>query len=632
MTNHRPVFQLQRVLSDGTETRPEIIPVTEIPTAAKMPRRGFLGAGMALGAAVASFDSSAQKLQAGRSTRKLPNLSTAKIVLFAHAAQVTSLQFMLNDVLVSSSADGFVKTWQIDSGKMMSVCKNDAPVADTSSVSRASSVVSYAAKRNGDIEHWLGPGQHRTIQGQPVPLTSLTVDGLESLLVAGSQDGNILVWTLPDGRIMKTLSGDLHEVRDVAISRDGRTLLSGGRDMLLRVWTLPDGTLKTHAAGHRKEINTVSFVGSNAIASGSSDGHVLYRKLADVANPLSLAKHEGEVFDLASTRDGKTLVSCGEDGSVRVTDLANARLLHRFDCPFPVHSVAISNDDSILAGGDAKGVIFIWNIQSYQLIGIIYDETITNDLVNVNKNDEPRFVFEKETKKVEDEMALRREEAKRKRDEKKSQRTKSRAAYWQRRRVLEAQIRAAAARQQAAVAAYRAYLARMQMGAMSGYGGGSSSSTYCSCDTVCTCIPVCQALQLLDRDPVVRTMAKVSLRRMGMQHFHYMSWAADRACPRLRSTIHQEMRRVEEGLVDPRTMSLNRFDLVTRLEHPNEIVRIMSSQLLSIDNEIAHSVIGDRLADEESCPSPSTVGRLLAERIPFYCRKAMLRPWFVRHA
>src|SRR5262249_20455691 len=50
------------------------------------------------------------------------------------------------------------------------------------------------------------------------------------LLASGSADRTVQLWSLPDGRAVKTLEGHKGNVNCLAISPDGRIVASGGKD------------------------------------------------------------------------------------------------------------------------------------------------------------------------------------------------------------------------------------------------------------------------------------------------------------------------------------------------------------------------------------------------------------------
>jgi WD40 repeat protein len=61
------------------------------------------------------------------------------------------------------------------------------------------------------------------------------------LLASGSNDNSVKLWSLPDGALLKTLTGHTDDVYAVAISPDGRLLASSGKDKTIKLWSLPDG-------------------------------------------------------------------------------------------------------------------------------------------------------------------------------------------------------------------------------------------------------------------------------------------------------------------------------------------------------------------------------------------------------
>ncbi|MGH1396809.1 MAG: caspase family protein, partial [Trichormus sp.] len=98
--------------------------------------------------------------------------------------------------------------------------------------------------------------------------------------------------------------------------------------------------------------------------------------LAPVQNSLQQAMkvftpfwgHQGRVLSVAMSQDGKTIVSGGEDGSVRLWNLQGLSLAE----PFRGHqgvvwSVAISSDGQTIVSGGEDGTVRLWNLQGLPL-------------------------------------------------------------------------------------------------------------------------------------------------------------------------------------------------------------------------------------------------------------------------
>jgi WD40 repeat protein len=58
-------------------------------------------------------------------------------------------------------------------------------------------------------------------------------------MVSGSNDGTIKIWSLPDKKLIKTLSGHSDLGKYIAISADGKTIVSGGNERTIQVWEVP---------------------------------------------------------------------------------------------------------------------------------------------------------------------------------------------------------------------------------------------------------------------------------------------------------------------------------------------------------------------------------------------------------
>jgi len=135
---------------------------------------------------------------------------------------------------------------------------------------------------------------------------TLSADG--RLLASGGEDGTVRLWEAPAGRPLATLQDHTGPVYGVALSADGRLLASGGLDRTIRLWEAPFARLE----------GDQSFAGRSADSGDASGG---WRLLA------TLRAHTRAVFGVATSGDGRLLVSGGLDGTVRLWDPSSGACL-----------------------------------------------------------------------------------------------------------------------------------------------------------------------------------------------------------------------------------------------------------------------------------------------------------------
>jgi WD40 repeat protein len=178
-------------------------------------------------------------------------------------------------------------------------------------------------------------------------------------LATGGEDGKLALWDVSGaaGRLLwqreRTHEPNIH---GIAFSRDGRLLASAGGDYLARVWetaALVDAGIPTAAgaghkrvaakytlSGHRDSVFAVAFNPEGTrLATGGYDRTVRVWDFALATTAAgsggqpptiaTLSDHDGTIFSIAYSDDGRLLASGASDGSAALWDASTGRLLNR---------------------------------------------------------------------------------------------------------------------------------------------------------------------------------------------------------------------------------------------------------------------------------------------------------------
>jgi len=154
-------------------------------------------------------------------------------------------------------------------------------------------------------------------------------------LASGSFDDTARLWDAASGRELKTLSGHSQAIVGLDYSSDGRILATGSDDSTIRFWRASDGA-SLRIIDNGLHVDKVAFspdgrwlaTGGHArgpigtlwhqIAGGGGDGpSVRLWRVADGALVAELP-HPDDVIYVAFSRDGRWLVTSGEDNRFRL--------------------------------------------------------------------------------------------------------------------------------------------------------------------------------------------------------------------------------------------------------------------------------------------------------------------------
>ncbi|MFT3801611.1 MAG: hypothetical protein QM766_10365 [Burkholderiaceae bacterium] len=229
----------------------------------------------------------------------------------------------------------------------------------------------------------------------PVKIWSVALSADGNRVAAGGDDGVVRLWDIASGQQIAS-SERLHSsmIWSIAFDPQGRRLASASQDGTIRLWRIGAASgaggraieaIDPPLTGHDGGVNTVAFdPEGERLASGGDDGTVRVWNVAEHRQiPLRPMAHDGPVLAVAFSHDGKTIASGGTramagthapNGKPASQKAETLRLwISRTGEPDPrrgfgrlvdkVTSLAFSSDDDRIVAGAADGALRQWNLE-----------------------------------------------------------------------------------------------------------------------------------------------------------------------------------------------------------------------------------------------------------------------------
>lgn len=167
---------------------------------------------------------------------------------------------------------------------------------------------------------WLLPDYVALPPHKPA-MSALTSDGTQ-IAVFGQGENQIFVYNIDQSELNQKIEDTPSEVHRVGFSVDSRYLAAIGHLAKgIYVWDFQNGTKHLPKSFNSAAEGYWSFCfhpGNQYFAVGTLVGYVVVFRMNDGKVVVSHKAHEGRIWDLSFTPDGKYLISGGDDGLVRL--------------------------------------------------------------------------------------------------------------------------------------------------------------------------------------------------------------------------------------------------------------------------------------------------------------------------
>ncbi len=223
-----------------------------------------------------------------------------------------------------------------------------------------------AAMRGTTRLLWRSPaGIHH---GGPIRSVAFNHDG--TLLASASEDETIRVWDLASGKPRYCFDGYSGEISSVSFSPDGKTLAAdlGAKAHIVRFWDIATGKQLPTLLSHPGVIQSVAYShDGNLVATGSQDGSLRVWNAAN-GKLIYTMPHAGQIVSISFSPDGKTLATSSSDTTIRLWNLSTGGSSGTLEATGnEVHAVSFSPDGKTIASAMQDCTVCLWDVATKRL-------------------------------------------------------------------------------------------------------------------------------------------------------------------------------------------------------------------------------------------------------------------------
>jgi WD40 repeat protein len=228
-----------------------------------------------------------------------------------------------------------------------------------------------AGGSGSSIYIWQLPGGQRLANPVILPTTStrsLLFTSHSGYLTTANGDDQMRIFRMPEGKVIKTMSGHKNVIRGLALHPDERTLFSASFDGSLRAWRFPFGTQQQKIEQSERELYAlaVSPMGECVMTAGANQVIRVW-KWPEGKLVREIQAHKAAITLLSCSSTGQIAASYGADRVIRIWNYASGKLLNEIaldENAGNVTTLAVHPSEQVVIAGSDRGAIRFWSIST----------------------------------------------------------------------------------------------------------------------------------------------------------------------------------------------------------------------------------------------------------------------------
>lgn len=204
-----------------------------------------------------------------------------------------------------------------------------------------------------------------TFRGHTERVRLVLFSNENTVFASCGEDSTIYIWDAITYHKLKTLKCNAGWIRSLSFSRDDKYIAGANGDATVSIWHVDSGDLLTVLKQHELDVRAVSFSPKyNHILSAGKDGQLLIWDLEDTSYVYHFPKVSKSIWAAKYSICGQLIASAHSDNIIRVWNSESKKLEHTFEGHTDrIKSLSFSRENSLVSAGE-DGSVRVWDLEN----------------------------------------------------------------------------------------------------------------------------------------------------------------------------------------------------------------------------------------------------------------------------